>query len=151
MSLERPIAGAIKHFRRDLDKKQVGGKSAPARRFVPRLEILEDRELLATFNVTKADDDGTADTLRWAIQQSNMTVGRDTIAFQIPGGAPATITLAAARGALDPITDAVFIDGWSQAQNPVVWTPQIEIDGSALGVVSGLSARRTWGMARRGF
>lgn len=93
---------------------------------------------MAVFTVTSNADDGTANTLRWAIQQANATAGLDNIVFNIAGRQPATITLSAALGALPPITDSVYIDGMSQAQNPMVNMPQIEIDGSALGGVSGL-------------
>ena len=98
--------------------------------------------LPATFLVTSNADDGTANTLRWAIDQANLRPGFDTIAFKIAGAQPETITLDATLGALPPITDAVFIDGWSQGQNPIVNAPQVEIDGSALGgMASGLDVQ----------
>lgn len=50
-------------------------------------------------------------TLRAAIQQANVTSGKDTIEFNIPGNGPHTISPSTA---LSPITDEVIIDGYSQ-------------------------------------
>ena len=47
------------------------------------LEPLEDRNLLATYLVTSTADDGSSDTLRWAINQTNLGYGGEAIDFQI--------------------------------------------------------------------
>src|SRR5438552_19217029 len=43
------------------------GQQLPRRRFVPRLETLEDRTVLSTLTVTSPLDDGSAGTLRAVI------------------------------------------------------------------------------------
>ena len=43
--------------------------AARSRRFRPTLEALEDRRLLSDFLVTSTRDDGSTNTLRWAINQ----------------------------------------------------------------------------------
>jgi hypothetical protein len=74
------------------------------------------------FQVTSTADDGTPNTLRWAIQQANANannhpLGFDTITFNIGNqGTQQTITLDANRGAFPPITDpGLLINGYSQA------------------------------------
>src|SRR3954471_17283296 len=78
-----------------------------------RIEALGDRRLLSTFTVTDPGDTG-ANTLRQAIIDANSISGSDVIAFAIPGSGVHTITLATP---LDPITEAVLIDGTSQPVN----------------------------------
>jgi CSLREA domain-containing protein len=57
-------------------------------------------------------DDGTgACTLRAAIEQANATPGTDTMAFNISGAGPHTIS---PGSALPTITDPVIIDGYTQ-------------------------------------
>ena len=55
-----------------------------------RMEVLEDRSLLATFTVINTLDSG-AGSFRDAITQANSTVGVDTIAFSIAGTGVKTI------------------------------------------------------------
>jgi hypothetical protein len=65
-----------------------------------------------TWTVTKATDDGTANTLRWAIGQAQ---NGDTIAFSIGAqGSYQTITLNPTLGPLPSISKSITIDGWSQ-------------------------------------
>ncbi len=63
-----------------------------------------------TYYVTSIASTG-AGTLRQAITDANGNAGADTILFNINGTGVQTITLASA---LPPITDNVFIDGYSQ-------------------------------------
>ncbi|MDY3559753.1 YDG domain-containing protein [Gemmata sp. JC673] len=91
----------------------------PARPIVrprPKLavEALEDRAVPATFAVTSLLDNGSAGTLRWAVDQANGTAGADTITFA-PGVAGGTIVLTGGQLAL---TDSA----------------QTTIDGGAAGV-----------------
>src|SRR5262245_9616777 len=74
----------------------------------PRLELLEDRTVPTTFTVTNLLDDGSAGSLRSAINQANGTAGPDIIAFA-PGLA-GTVALDPTQGELD-ITDSLMIDG----------------------------------------
>jgi len=58
-----------------------------------------------TFHVTQSSGDVTvAGTLAWAIEQANLTVGADTIVFDVTG----TVTIGAE---LPEITDSLTIDG----------------------------------------
>ncbi len=63
-----------------------------------------------TFLVTSTDDDGLG-TLRQAIVDAYDHIGPDTIAFAIPGPGVHTI---APTSELPPISETVFIDGYSQ-------------------------------------
>jgi hypothetical protein len=64
----------------------------------------------AVFTVTNVNDSGPG-SLRQAILNANASPGADTINFNIPGGGVQTI---APTNALPAITNAVFIDGFSQ-------------------------------------
>ncbi len=74
--------------------------------------------------VNSTADNGSAGTLRWAIDQANSSPGPDTITFNIPDTDPGyvcssgncwwRITL---TSKLPAITDPVLIDGWSQTAN----------------------------------
>ncbi len=68
------------------------------------VEVLEDRQLLATFAVTSLGDTGVG-SLRWAIMASNAVPGPDTIDFEVAG------TIRVGRASLPAITDPVDIDG----------------------------------------
>lgn len=93
----------------------------------PRVEVLEERCLLANFLVTSADDSGPG-PLRQAILDANTAPGADQIAFDIPGPGGYTITSASA---LPIITDPVVIDGTTQPGfDPSNHRPVIELDGS---------------------
>ena len=65
----------------------------------------------ATFTVTNAGDSPTQPTLRWAINQANITAGADDIVFSIGLTAPVTIQL---DSSLPKITEMVTIDGSTQ-------------------------------------
>ena len=54
--------------------------------------MLEDRRLLATINVTSTADDGSHNTLRWAIAQANAATTPSSIEIDWARSA-ATITL----------------------------------------------------------
>lgn len=80
------------------------------------LEMLESRELLATFTVTNLHDSG-AGSLRRAIIDSNVRSGADAIDFGVAG------TISIGRTSLPSIKDTVTIDGStapSFAGTPVV-------------------------------
>ena len=100
-----------------------------ARRRRTDLEVLDQRQLLATFTVIDPGDDPLVPgTIAWAIEQSNATPGvLDTIEFDLQGFAPFRIAL---TQALPAITDAVVIDGTSQPGfNPTEPLPVVEIFG----------------------
>ena len=87
-----------------------------------------------------ACDDGTGScTLRAAITEANVHVGKDTIAFDIPGPGPHSIQ---PLSGLPTITDPVIIDGYTQpGASPNTNGPglglntvlKIELDGSGAG------------------
>jgi hypothetical protein len=84
----------------------------PGRRITPlRLELLEDRCLLATLTVTSNHDHGTG-TLRWAITEANSAGGDQSIVFD-PGAfaTPQTITLDTALPFLSDTTGLESIAG----------------------------------------
>ena len=63
-----------------------------------------------TYTVTNTLDDGSAGSLRWAINQANTNLGADTIDFNIAGTGAHTINL---LSALPDITEEVVIDATS--------------------------------------
>jgi hypothetical protein len=65
----------------------------------------------ATFTVTTANDTAAAGTLRWAINQTELQPGPDTIEFDIAGAGPHTIALA---GDLPALTGPVRVDGYTE-------------------------------------
>jgi len=83
--------------------------------------------LLATFTVTNTNNSGSG-SLRQAILDANALGGTDTIDFNISGGGPHVINLSSA---LPTISEAVFIDGWSEPN--FLGTPVIRIDGNGAG------------------
>ncbi|MDB6108790.1 MAG: repeat-containing protein [Pedosphaera sp.] len=80
-----------------------------------------------TFTVFNTADTGGG-SLRQAILDANANSGLDTIAFQIPGIGPFTIS---PLSTLPPITDPVIIDGTTQPG--YVGTPRIELNGTSVG------------------
>jgi hypothetical protein len=58
----------------------------------PELLLLEDRRLLSTFTVTKTADDGSSNTLRWAVAQANAATTASSIEIEL-GSSAATIAL----------------------------------------------------------
>lgn len=101
-----------------------------SRRFQVQLEVLEVRQLLATFTVTTTSDSG-AGSLRDAIVQSNNAAGADTITFAIPGAGVKTIS---PLSALPTLTGPVTIDGTTQGA--ITTNPLIEISGISAGAAS---------------
>lgn len=94
----------------------------------------------AVFPVTSIGDGATGPTLRAALLNANITSGRDTISFAIPGAGPHTITV---LSQVPQLTDnaGVLIDGFTQAgSGPGVAPPstlalKIVIDGTNAGAV----------------
>ena len=86
----------------------------------------------ATFTVTTTEDTGPG-TLRQAILDSNRTPGTNTIAFNLEGPVPATIS---PLSALPTISRAVIIDGTTQPG--FAGRPVIGLDGSNAGSANGL-------------
>src|SRR5688572_26312658 len=76
------------------------------RRFLPRLEALEDRSLPSTFTVLNLADSG-AGSLRQAVLDANIQPGADLIGFA-PAARDGTIAL---TGGQLSITDDLLIDG----------------------------------------
>src|SRR5262249_33670643 len=71
-----------------------------------------DNTAPATFTVTNTLDDGSAGSLRWAIEQVNANIhSLSTIDFNIPGSGVQSIALASP---LSAIIHPVVIDGFSQ-------------------------------------
>ncbi|MGC8639322.1 MAG: beta strand repeat-containing protein [Isosphaeraceae bacterium] len=94
------------------------------RRWLPRLERIEERILLSPFTVTNTNDSGPG-SLRQAILDSNANPGLNTIGFAITGGsAPYVINV---QSALPGITGPVVING--ESQPGYAGTPIIEING----------------------
>ncbi len=89
-----------------------------------------------TYLVTNTADSGSG-SLRWAIQQANLTAGvADDIAFNIPTsdpnyvpGPPAYWRIAPAS-ALPAITDVVTIDALTQGGPGYTGPPLVELDGT---------------------
>ena len=92
----------------------------------------------ATFTVTNTNSSG-AGSLAQAITDANNTAGADVIQFNLPTNQPGIITLS---GVLPTITEAVFIDGYSQpgsVQGPIA-TRVIRININAAGIGGGNNA-----------
>src|SRR5579871_1053053 len=74
-----PATGVLSMFRtRRISNplKKLFKTTRPIRRSTClELDLLEPREVPATFNVTSLLDSGATGTLRWAIAQSNLTTG----------------------------------------------------------------------------
>src|SRR6266446_1289082 len=95
----------------------------------------------ATLTVNNTLDSG-AGSLRQAIIDANTTPGTDTIVFAIPGSGLHTIAPATN---LPNLTEAVIIDGYSQAGSSVNTLPlgdnavlQIEVNGANVSNGTGL-------------
>jgi len=81
----------------------------------------------ATFTVINTNDSGIG-SLRWAIDQVNLTAGPHRIAFNIPGPGVQTIHLLTAPNS---IANTVAIDGSTQpGYEPNQGQPKIEVDGT---------------------
>jgi hypothetical protein len=113
--------------------KRTTDKTFRKRSFRPMLERLEDKLAPAVFMVSNTNDFGPG-SLWQAIDDANNNGGADEIDFAIPGSGVHTIHQSSQ---LPPITEAVFINGYSQpgsSQNTLAIGDnavlQIEIDGS---------------------
>lgn len=110
------------HGKRTRSKTSAGRRST----VVPRLEILESRDLLSTFTVTNTSGDvNTSGSLPWAIQQSNATPGLNAINFNIPGAGGHVINL----NSIQYISNPVAINGTSQPGYN--GTPLISVQGNS--------------------
>jgi parallel beta-helix repeat protein len=111
----------VNRFRSGLSKTRTRPRPRPRghssrRPGLRALEVLESRELLATFTVTSLQGAG-AGSLRQAIQSANQQPGLDIIAFQVDG------TIRVGKTSLPAITGPVTIDGTtapSYAGKPLV-------------------------------
>ncbi len=112
----------------------------PLARLVLAIALLASLSLRAlpydsqTYTVVNTDDMGVG-SLRWAINQANLSIGYDIVEFDIPG--PGVQTIALTSGPLPWIIDPVFVDGYSQAgaseaTDIGVAQLMIQIDGSGL-------------------
>jgi hypothetical protein len=108
-------------------KRRGTKRSANSNRtFVPRLEVLESRDLLSTFTVINTSGDPTTSgSLPWAVAQANNTGGQNTIDFNISGSGVQTINI---TGTLF-LNSQMVIDGTSQPGYN--GTPLISVQGSA--------------------
>jgi CSLREA domain-containing protein len=118
--------------------------------FSPCVEVIE-LQPGPTFTVNVADDnDGVCSlrhcSLREAIKAANGLSGTNTIAFNIPGAGPHTITISPNTG-LPTITEPVIIDGYTEPgaspnSNPITMGSNavlmIEVSGSGVGLSNGL-------------
>jgi CSLREA domain-containing protein len=100
--------------------------------FRPRLEPLEDRQVPSTFTVNTLLDENTPNdgllSLREAILAANLSMGTNTIAFNIAGSGVHSLVL---LSALPPVTNPVIIDGTTEGtSNP---GGSIEINGMSAG------------------
>lgn len=94
--------------------------------------VFSFRAEAAEFSVTSTGNGG-AGTLRQAILDANATPGKDLITFNLPGGAPFTIT---PLTALPTITEQLTINGASQPGYS--GTPLVGLAGTSAGTASGL-------------
>lgn len=130
------------------------GKSVRSTARSPRLEMLERRELLATFVVTNTADltpgpnpVAVPGSLRDAILQSNATPGKDTIRFNIGGSGVRTIFTSAG---LPTITDGVTLDATTQtgySGTPVVFLNGVNAGPNVNGLLVGSTGSTIKGLA----
>ena len=106
----------------------------------PRLELLEERQLLSTFTVKNTSDGGSG-SLRDAITQADLNGGANLINFAITGGGIQTIIPGSPLPTLD---DAITIDGYSQSGSQPNTAPDgsnaklaIQLLGTNLGAAQG--------------
>ena len=93
----------------------------------------DDTGLGASYTIEQLNALGAAVSLREAITAANSTAGTDTVAFNIAGAGPHTISL---TSALPTITQTVIIDGTTEPDFGT--TPIIELNGAGAGAVNGL-------------
>ncbi|MEO6811340.1 MAG: hypothetical protein ABI353_19690, partial [Isosphaeraceae bacterium] len=109
----------------------------------PGVEVMESRQLLATFTVMNTADSG-AGSFRQAILDANSTLNTgstpDTIDFAITTGVGDVKTIQPATP-LPVISESVLIDANTQPGAGTTSTPRVELDGSLIATagVNGLS------------
>ncbi len=108
----------------------------------PELLFLEDRWLLSTFSVTSTADDGSSNTLRWAVAQANAATTASSIEIEL-GSSPATITLTQGQLELTNTTGAITIfDGPGQGPATISGngvSRVIQIDSQVEATITGLT------------
>lgn len=109
--------------KRKINRTRTGTNFKTRRALI--VEGLEERRLMATFQVLNNNDDG-AGSLRAAIVNSNTTTGKDTIEFAISGADKKIGLLTVLPG----LTDPVVIDATTQPG--FVDRPLVQIDGAAI-------------------
>jgi parallel beta-helix repeat protein len=108
----------------------------------PELLFLEDRWLLSTFTVTSKADDGSSNTLRWAVAQANAATTASSIEIEL-GSSAATITLTQGQLELTNTKGAIAIyDG--SGQGPVTISGNgvsrvLQIDSQVEATITGLT------------
>ena len=123
----------------------VGGRALFIRPFLLAFLVLLSTTIpaaAAVFTVTSVGDGPAGSTLRAAMINANLTPGRDTIAFAIPGAGPHTIAI---LSQLPQLTDnaGTLIDGFSQQGSspgtaaPSTLTLKIIVDGTNAGASHG--------------
>ncbi len=134
-------------------RQPTRGRRAVAHRRQPRcrvaLEELETRTVPSTFTVTNTLDDGSAGSLRWAINQVNADPAAtaaqpDTIDFAISGSGVQAIQL---TSALPAITAPVTLDGASQANAIPGSTIDIDATNAGTGLTLAASNSTVQGLA----
>ena len=109
---------------------------------MPELLLLEDRRLLSTFTVTSTSDDGSSNTLPWAVAQANAATTASSIEIEL-GSSAATIALTNGQLELSNTKAAIAIyDG--PGQGPVTISGGgvsrvIQIDSQVTATITGLT------------
>ena len=118
------------------------GRNNGRHRRRPECLALEDRRLLATINVTSAADDGSANTLRWAIGMANTADTPTSIDIEL-GTSPATITLELGQLELTNTAQPITIyDGAGQGPVSISGNDEssvFDIDANVTATLSGLT------------
>ena len=120
----------------------MSASSRGRRRPTVYIESLEPRVFLSTYTVTSLADDGSAGTLRWAVQQANVNPGPDTINFA--AGLTGTIMLTSGQLEISDTSGQTTIAGPGSGLNisgfiaPGQWTRDIVVDPGAATSISGL-------------
>ena len=118
----------------------MSASSRGRRRRTVYIEGLEPRVFLSTYTVTSLADDGSAGTLRWAVQQANANPGPDTINFT--AGLSGTITLTSGQLEISDQTGTTTIigpDGRVLSISGNGASRVFQIDGAVTADLSGLS------------
>ena len=123
-------------------RTRPSGRRGDRHRLRPAPLWLEDRRLLSTFTVTSTADDGSHNTLRWAVAQANAATTASSIEIEL-GTSAATITLTGGQLELSNTQAAITIyDG--SGQGPVTISGNgasrvIQIDSQVTATITGLT------------